>query len=344
MFDMSNHSHLFRTREALEEKDWQLVHNTFYRNDKKYLPLYEAKMGQLYNHRAADVVKNEMATIRQNQPSPISEKEHQDPNRSSIPFYWVPAKEVDKQSERFNQNAIIGVTKVTSSTNSRTYLPTLFPHAGFGDSVLLILQDNGNQGKPICNLLGQLCSYSFDYVSRQKLGGVNMAFFIQNQLPVILPSVFELNPFGETLNEFVKKRVLELTYTAWDLEPFAKDCGYDGPPFRWDEERRFLLRCELDAAFFHLYLGTPKEWQEQGTPELLEAFPNPRDAVDYMMETFPIVKKRDVKAHGEYRTKRVILEIYDEMQEAIETGKPYRTRLDPPPADPRCAHPPRVAA
>ena len=112
----------------------------------------------------------------------------------------------------------------------------------------------------------------------------------------------------------------ELTYTAWDLQPFARDCGYDGPPFRWYVERRFLLRCELDAAYFHLY-GIE------------------RDDVDYIMETFPIVKRKDEAAHGEYRTKRVILEIYDELAEAMRTGVPYRTRLDPPPADPRVAHP-----
>ncbi len=56
------------------------------------------------------------------------------------------------------------------------------------------------------------------------------------------------------------------------------------------------------------------------------------------METFPIVKRKDEAKYGEYRTKRVILEIYDEMTEAIRTGKPYQTRLDPPPADPRVAH------
>ena len=59
------------------------------------------------------------------------------------------------------------------------------------------------------------------------------------------------------------------------------------------------------------------------------------------METFPIVKRKDVKQYGEYRTKRVILEIYDEMRRAMETEQPYRTRLDPPPADPAVAHPPR---
>jgi hypothetical protein len=112
---------------------------------------------------------------------------------------------------------------------------------------------------------------------------------------------------------------VELTYTAWDLAPFARDCGYDGPPFRWDEARRFLLRCELDAAFFHLY-GIA------------------RDDADYILETFPIVKRDDVKRHGDYRTKRTILEIYDAMQTAIATGEPYQTILDPPPGNPRMAH------
>jgi hypothetical protein len=93
------------------------------------------------------------------------------------------------------------------------------------------------------------------------------------------------------------------------MQPFARDLGYNGPPFRWDEERRFLLRCELDAAFFHLY-GIERE------------------DVDYIMETFPIVKRKDEKAHGEYRTKRVILGIYDAMRRAMETGVPYQGAVD----------------
>jgi hypothetical protein len=60
------------------------------------------------------------------------------------------------------------------------------------------------------------------------------------------------------------------------------------------------------------------------------------------MDTFPIVKRKDEQNWGDYRTKRVILEIYDAMQEAIRTGQLYQTRLDPPPADPRCCHPPRA--
>ena len=148
-------------------------------------------------------------------------------------------------------------------------------------------------------------------------------------------------PIG--LNQELAKlpRLLELTYTAWDLEAFALDCGYDGPPFRWDEERRFLLRCELDAAYFHLYLGAAEAWGADN-PELREMFPTPRDAVDYIMETFPIVKRKDIARTeskddegnvipGTYITKDTILAIYDQMQQAIETGQPYQTRLNPPP-------------
>lgn len=131
-----------------------------------------------------------------------------------------------------------------------------------------------------------------------------------------------------------------------DLEAFALDCGYAGPPFRWDEERRFLLRCELDAAYFHLYLGPPAEWGTD-SPQLREMFPTPRDAVDYIMETFPIVRRKDiartqiknasgqVTQPGRYISKDTILEIYDEMQQAIDTGQPYQTRLDPPPGPPK---------
>jgi hypothetical protein len=152
----------------------------------------------------------------------------------------------------------------------------------------------------------------------------------------------------QLLCDWLLPRVLELIYTAWDLKYFAHDCGYSGPPFRWDDERRFLLRCELDAAFFHLYLPAEEngDWRpaENETAEdlarLRASFPTPRDAVAYIMDTFPIVKRKDeAKWNGDYRTKRVILEIYDAMAEAARTGIPYQTRLSPPAADATVAHP-----
>lgn len=56
------------------------------------------------------------------------------------------------------------------------------------------------------------------------------------------------------------------------------------------------------------------------------------------MDTFPIVKRKDRQKYAEYRTKRVILECYDAMAEAMKTDRSYQTILDPPPGDRRVAH------
>lgn len=127
---------------------------------------------------------------------------------------------------------------------------------------------------------------------------------------------------------FIYPRMLELIYTAVDMRPFAEECGYSSEPFRWNEDRRFVLRCELDALFFGLYLGwtewspCPNETSEQ-LAQLRSFFPSPRDAVDYILDTFPIVRGHDEKQHGSYRTKETILKIFDQMCDAITTAIPF---------------------
>ena len=88
--------------------------------------------------------------------------------------------------------------------------------------------------------------------------------------------------------------------------------------------------------------GCPYEETPEQLEELKKSFPKPRDAVSYIMDTFPIVKRKDEEKWGSYRTKEMILGIYDEMQGAIRTGGEYRTRLEPAPGDPRCCHPARA--
>ena len=153
---------------------------------------------------------------------------------------------------------------------------------------------------------------------------------------------------SETLIGWIQGRVAELAYTAWDLHSFGRECGRNLPPFRWNEERRLLLRCELDAAFFHLYFMADRsgDWLQahDESNEVLQrlktSFPRPRDAVAYVMDTFPIVRRKDEqKFNGEYRTKRFILDVHDAMADSIRTGTPYQTRLNPPSADPNCCHP-----
>ena len=181
------------------------------------------------------------------------------------------------------------------------------------------------------------------------MGGTNFNFYIAKQLPAPKPQELSHLFCGTTYMDFIVPRVLELTYTSWELESFAYDLGYFGPPFKWDDERRFLIRCELDAALFHLYFkpnddgswrralkadGHPHDETPEEFEDLLSHFPTPREAIDYIMETFPIVKSNDEKAHDEYRTKRTITEIYDAIIKATQAKSAYQTPLDPPPGPP----------
>jgi hypothetical protein len=358
----------FQDRESLLASDWSLQGNEFHRGQEVSYPLYEGKMTQLWDHRAADVVRSATARKRQAVPAAIGDAEHQSADRLAMPLYWVREDVVRRASPTgWTRGWLLGLTKVTAPTNQRTFLPALIPYAGVADNLLLLLPAGAPTQAP--GLLANLSSFVFDFVVRQKLGGVNLNFFIVKQLPVLPPSAYDapcpwsggqapalrldeagglaaplvasrpgpplsdgrphvsslkpqVSSLKPPLSSWLLPRVLELTYTAWDLEAFGHDCGYDGPPYRWDPERRFLLRCELDAAYFHLYGVT-------------------REDTDYILDTFPIVRRKDEERHGEYRTKRVILEVYDALAEAARTGRPYVTRLDPPPADPRCAHPGR---
>lgn len=195
---------------------------------------------------------------------------------------------------------------------------------------LNILPDTRKYYTKLCVLFLSLTnSFPFDYFARLRVSE-NLLKDVLYEMPVVPPRTYT-----PILDDFISPRVLELTYTAWDMQAFARDMGYEGAPFVWDEKRRFLMRCELDALYFHLYgIG--------------------RADVDYIMETFPIVKRKDEAAHGDYRTKRVILEMYDAMadlptmcvpapkEEQGEMDAPdvsrWVTPLDPPPADAKVAH------
>jgi hypothetical protein len=146
-------------------------------------------------------------------------------------------------------------------------------------------------------LVANFNSVVLDYAVRQKVGGTHLTFFIIKQLPVLSPETYT-----PALLDHIVPRVLELVYTAWDLEPFARELGYEDDPFLWDEERRALLRAELDGIYAHLY-GLN------------------RDDFAYILEQFPIVKRKDVAAFGEYRTARLCLEAYDYF------SKPAREKL-----------------
>jgi hypothetical protein len=121
------------------------------------------------------------------------------------------------------------------------------------------------------------------------------------QLPILPPFAYD-----STATDFIHPRVLELTYTSHDLQPWAQDLGYDGPPFRFDPERRVLLRAELDAYYAHLYGLSRDE---------LRYILDPADLMgpDYPSETFRVLKTNEQRQFGEYRTQRLVLEAWDRL-------------------------------
>jgi hypothetical protein len=245
--------------------------------------------------------------------------------------------------ERFSPKWFLGWRDICRSTDERTLIASAVPRVAIGHKFQLMFSTIGAAPK-LC-LEAMLNSFVVDFCARQKLGGTSFSYFVMRQLPLHFPLALAAKTgFDSTaLASWLVPRVLELVYAAHDLAPLARDCGYKGPPFAWDDARRFEIRCELDAAFFHLYLPAENDGQwrmvEGETSEQLASlkkhFATPRDAVAFIMEQFPLVRQKDEAAYGRYRTKERILEIYDAMLAAQKLGVPYQTALQPPPGQPR---------
>ena len=177
----------------------------------------------------------------------------------------------------------------------------MLPLVPAGNKLPLLLPGRLDDNRLYAALLANLNSLSLDFIARMKTGGNNMNFYIVKQLPVIAPKTYI-----DSHLDFISPRVIELTYTAHDLKPWAEDLGYDGPPFRFDPERRSLLRAELDAFYAHLYGLTRDE---------LRYILDPADAMgpDYPSETFRVLKNNEIRQFGEFRTQRLVLEAWDRL-------------------------------
>jgi hypothetical protein len=308
-------------------------------------PVYEAKMFHQFDHRFGTYVGQSDAQANQGKLPELSSPQHADSFYFAQPRWWVATNVGDARTRSlFGHEWVIAFRDITSPVVSRTAIAAVLPNFCTTETCRCVFLDEQPHTERALTLLALLNSFALDFVCRTKFSGNHLSTFVVKQLPV--PSLEQCAGWLTRLNlpwYWIGDRSLELSYTAWDLEPLALDRGCAIPPFRWADERRLILRCELDAFFFHLYLPVSADgaWRatEDETPgditSLKQFFPTPRAAVVYIMETFPIVRRKDEEDYGEYRTKRVILDIYDAMQDAIRTGEPYRTRLDPLPGPPR---------
>jgi hypothetical protein len=350
MFHMSNDSDLFRTAPQLTEAgllhnggDWispegmqsrqpalelaggsdasslALLGGTNRKSPERYVPLYEAKMVHQFDHRWA-TYDNGVS-----RDGTLSEKVNS--NFEPTPRYWVPEREVAERlaARGWVRGWLMGWRDIARSTDERTLIAAAFPRVGVGNNLPVMCFGSETDPRKLAALTACLSSLSCDFFARHKVGGAHLNYFIYEQLPVLPPDAYSPAHLA-----WIVPRVLELTYTSCSMAPFARDLGYEGPPFSWAVDRRAQLRAELDAWYARAYGLTRDE---------LRYVLDPADVMgaDYPSETFRGLKTNEIRRFGEYRTARLVLQAWDQLERGDDL------QLSPPLIVTTPAEAPRIA-
>lgn len=288
MFDMANDSHLFHNEPMLSSVELS--------------PLYEGKFIWHFDHRFSSYHNlGKMKGRGGRGLPPTLTSEYENPDFDVSPRYWIAPEVLDKRLRdlKHDRQWLMGWRDVSSAKLERTMVCSAFPRLAANHKLPIFVTRQSAQLSSC--LLANFASLIFDFVARQKLGGTSFAYFYLKQLPVLPPSTYSEADLG-----FIVPRVLELSYTSHSMAPFARDLGYDGEPFAWDEDRRATLRAELDAWYALAYGLTRDE---------LRYVLDPKDVMgpDYPSETFRVLQNNETKKYGEYRTQRLVLAAYDEL-------------------------------
>jgi len=270
------------------------------------LPLYEAKMIHQFDHRWATYTPD-------GDSRDVTEVEKADPHYTVTPRYWVNQAEVEERLTkrdrdgnviwRWDRGWLMGWRDVTSAHVLRTAIATVVPRVGVGHTLPLFMTNSAP--KSAAALLANFNALVLDFIARVKVGGTHLTYGYLKQFPVLPPE-----RYSEADLAFIVPRILELTYTAYDLKPWAEDLHYHGDPFAFDPDRRAQLRAELDAYYARLYGLTRIE---------LRYILDPSEVMgeDYPSETFRVLKNKEMREYGEYRTQRLVLAAWDQL----ETGE-----------------------
>ena len=298
LFNMTSDSHLFEDASVPDR-----------------LPLYEAKMIHQFDHRWASYSS---FTREAPECKTVTENEKNDIDLTVRPRYWVDETEVLKRLGHVIgldpditdpdvlrhqcPQWLMGWRDICRATDERTVIASVLPRAGAGDTLLLMFPNVSGKSLNAC-LLADQNSLIHDFIARQKIGGMHLKYHVKKQITALPPESYSASDL-----DFIVPRVLELTYTSQDMEPWALDIcpGYSGGPFAFDPDRRALIRADLDAHYAKLYGLTRDE---------LRYVLDPADVMgaDYPSETFRVLKNKELADYGEYRTQRLVLEAWDRL-------------------------------
>jgi hypothetical protein len=314
MFHMTNDSHLFRTKVELESEEgaWPIGGNRWQSATGEWVPLYAGRMIHQFDHRAASVTVNEENVHNSALSAEATAELKADPGYSPTPQFWVLAAEANKVLP--DGSTVVAFRDIARSSDARTFIATLAPKVAFGNKAPLIVgAQSVLSGREAAVIVANLNAIVFDFVARSKVQSTSVNWFIVEQLPVIPPAAYTRMFGPKSAADVVRDAVLELTYTAHDMAPFARDLGHvDGEgnvlhPFPWDEMRRLHLRAKLDALYFILYGVFDPTDRERS-----------RDDIRYIYSTFPIVERQELAAHDRYLSRDLCLAYVN----ALDAGQP----------------------
>lgn len=312
LFNMASDSESFVTADQLADHGAVFDGWGWDRGDDRWLPLFEGKLLGHWNHRYSTFKGATQAQLNKGTLPRIGDAALDDPAVEPLARYWVEQQVAeDAVGQNWRHEWLLGLRRLTRASDQRTLIPSVIPRSAVGDNTW-VAQGYAADWQ---NLQVALSSPIADYLVRQKLSGSTLSGYILEQIACPHPAAFSqpVQWLGTSVDVFVRPRVLELAYTSDRLIDYAVYVTGESPgrPFRWVPERRAVLRAELDAAMFHLY-GLA------------------RDASEHVLDSFFVVRRNEERHHGEFRTKRLVLEAYDAMATAAATGQPYTSPLDPP--------------
>lgn len=291
MFQSSSDLEFAKSEDWLKNNSYKRIKNYYTNGSNIYLPMYQGRMIANYDHRSASVGVKYNTTFRDAVTINTTEDQHKNPAFYTSPRYWIPENIISQELEHYKRNWMIGFRDITDSTNERTSIFTILPKCATATTCPIILFDDLS----IIYLFANLNSYVFDYVTRQKINGMHLTGGYLKQLPVIPKEkysekcVFDNN---QTIAEWILPKILQLCYTSWDLSFFASDYNYFDKPFEWNVERRNELIAQINALYFHLYNISEEN-------------------IEYIMNNFALMKKREVSQYGNYNSFNKIIYYYN---------------------------------
>ncbi|KKM97084.1 hypothetical protein LCGC14_1171620, partial [marine sediment metagenome] len=311
ILDTSNDSKLFFTQKMLEDIEGKPKSKIYLggkwlrkvdNNHEIFLPIYSGSAIWYYDHRFNDVFSKKDKSKRQKSyPVRLSLEKHKDPYYFHKPMYWL--REIDsinKYPDKWEKNWFLCYRAIGGTSNQRTLAITVMPKYP-AIHTLIIIYFKQYRKEIIC-FLANSASIICDYIVRNKITGTSISQFLIEQLPI-----FSFNIYSDKLFKQIRKRIIKLVFTTWDMKDFALDfkMADNLKPYEWNEDLRFQLITELDAIFAMMYGFSYLE-------------------VEYIVNSFKVLRDIEIKDFGEFRTKKLILDAYNKFNSDPELGPLFR--------------------